>query len=274
MTSTKRTREDGSNDSNKKHRANAAKNWFFTFNNPDENFHQEFELLVDPKARKYLYQLEVGDEGTPHYQGNIEFMEKCRPMELGLSKRMHWEVTKNNKLAFAYCQKLTGRLGNDFKFKGIPRPVEKVTLELLREKRPKMADFAEYLATLPKDNRSIHWLVDREGNQGKTLLCKYIVDNTASIVVGGSRKHILSGVRAWVEEKGQLDYLILDIPRSLDEKFVSYQAIEKVKDGCFFVDFGHSPSMVRLNSPCVVVLSNESPDLSKMSDDRWDVRYL
>jgi len=85
-----------------------ARNWCFTLNNPDE------ELLPErwENIRCAIWQHEVGDEGTYHYQGYAEFTE---PMRLGAVRalwgmeRAHWERRLGSKeQAIAYCEKRDG----------------------------------------------------------------------------------------------------------------------------------------------------------------------
>jgi len=47
-----------------------AKNWLFTINNPiDEDRDRLISLKEDANVNYLIYQLEEGEEGTPHFQG-------------------------------------------------------------------------------------------------------------------------------------------------------------------------------------------------------------
>jgi len=47
-----------------------AKNWLFTINNPtDEDQIRLTSLKDEANVQYFIYQLEQGDEGTPHFQG-------------------------------------------------------------------------------------------------------------------------------------------------------------------------------------------------------------
>ena len=48
-----------------------SKRWMFTINNPDESIEQQLENLKE-QSDYLIYQKEVGEEGTPHYQGRKE----------------------------------------------------------------------------------------------------------------------------------------------------------------------------------------------------------
>lgn len=80
------------------------RNWLFTINNP--------EFLKDsprdwPNVKYLCWQLEKGEEGTPHYQGYVMFSKKmtlagCKK----LNSRAHWEMRKgSHDDAKNYCTK-------------------------------------------------------------------------------------------------------------------------------------------------------------------------
>lgn len=86
-----------------------ARNWCFTLNNPTS------ELIADDVARwshvnQAAWQLEMGEQGTPHYQGYVTFTE---PMRLGAvraldetTEEMHWEPRwRSHNQCLAYVTK-------------------------------------------------------------------------------------------------------------------------------------------------------------------------
>ena len=88
--------------------ASSAKRWCFTINNPtdDDMFwedaeHQEqFDFLA--------VQYEVGEQGTPHYQGFVILKRKNRLtcLKSNFNSRAHWEKTRGTDLEAAeYCMK-------------------------------------------------------------------------------------------------------------------------------------------------------------------------
>lgn len=80
-----------------------SKFWFFTTNNPLES--------DDPKlwpGQSYLvYQLEVGDNGTPHHQGYVAFITKKRLKALKtFAPRTSWRIRRGtHEQARHYCIK-------------------------------------------------------------------------------------------------------------------------------------------------------------------------
>jgi len=81
------------------------KNWFLTWNNYDEKDPDLLEMVMKPLCKRYVFELEVGASGTPHIQGCFELLKAMRPTEFNLPKTLHWEKTRNNIRARAYCVK-------------------------------------------------------------------------------------------------------------------------------------------------------------------------
>jgi len=81
-------------------------NWVFTINNPtDEDNPREWH------AKYVVWQLETGEEGTPHYQGYVQFKKQKRMSAMKkLNGRAHWEMRrKPHAAARAYCMKADTR---------------------------------------------------------------------------------------------------------------------------------------------------------------------
>lgn len=80
------------------------RNWCFTCN----NYSLEDEALFRALEYAYLvYGREIGDSGTPHLQGYVQFLRKLRLTALKkLHRTCHWEVAKGTaKENFDYCSK-------------------------------------------------------------------------------------------------------------------------------------------------------------------------
>lgn len=80
----------------------ACKRWCYTINNPTIIPSIPEELLV-----YHVFGDEVGESGTPHYQGFVIFKDRKRLSQLSkLIPGGHYEVTKGtNKQASDYCKK-------------------------------------------------------------------------------------------------------------------------------------------------------------------------
>lgn len=80
-----------------------AKNWCFTLNNPLD----EIDLTQDDNILYAIYQLELSESGTYHYQGYIMLEKKKRLSYLqDLIPGAHFEVSRGTpEQARAYCSK-------------------------------------------------------------------------------------------------------------------------------------------------------------------------
>lgn len=92
--------------------------------------------------------------------------------------------------------------------------------------------------------------------------------NHNAIMISGKGADIKYGITKHLEEK-PLDVALFHYVRS-QEIFISYEAIESVKDGIFF-SAKYESGMCLFNSPHVLVFANFMPDITKLSKDRWQV---
>lgn len=99
--------------------------WFFTFNNPEHPL--EGELLyyhLSQVCRSFGFQYEAGENGTPHYQGEVQLLKKTRYAsevivgedDCPLFPQIHWEPTRNPGAARKYCGKDEGRLDGPWRY--------------------------------------------------------------------------------------------------------------------------------------------------------------
>ena len=118
--------------------------------------------------------------------------------------------------------------------------------------------------TSEADDRKIIWFYDPIGGMGKTTIAKYLARNHGALVVSGKKADIL---HAYDKQK----IVIFDYTRSM-EGFISYSAMEEIKNGCYFSSKYHSQMVIREGNCHVVVFANWVPEFDKLSADRWDFR--
>lgn len=262
----------------KEKRVCQSKYWCFTWNNYGDAVVSEWQQMLIVSDIKFIMGYEVGEKmETPHIQGYLESEFRIRPSALKYPgdmkwSKIHWEKRSGTALqAIKYCAK-------DGKWKRngltVPRPLVKVTYAILKEWQKRIADIFKD----PEDplwGRKVYWFWEPEGKLGKTALAKYFVDQMDALVVGGKVADAKYGIAKRVEEGGEVGIVVFNIPRCNLGK-VSYEAIEAIKDGLFFSP-KYESTMVRFNSPHVIVFANDPPELSKLSRDRWvveDLSYL
>lgn len=239
-----------------------CRSFVFTLNNYEISDISSIKTL----SEVYCFQAEKGENGTPHLQGCIRFPNQKVFSEVSkLLPRAHIEKCKSWKDSVVYCQKPEGRIDGPW-CKGVKKIIKiKDPLEKVQEWQQ---DILNYISG-EVNPREIYWVIDYEGNKGKTQLAKHICMNYDAIVLGGRACDMKYGVSAYIEKNGSIDVIILDLPRSLED-FVSYSGIEAVKNGIFF-NSKYESGMCMYNTPHVIVLSNFDPDIEKLSKDRWKI---
>jgi hypothetical protein len=118
--------------------------------------------------KKFICAREVGEQGTPHLQGFLEFNLKNRPMSVFKNKRIHWEKANACNLdQVIYCEK-----DHDVVIKfGLPSQPR--ALKLIEPDRKYQIDILNIIKKEP-DDRSIYWYWDPKGNVGKSCFSQYL----------------------------------------------------------------------------------------------------
>lgn len=251
-------------------RISASKRWSFTY------FYEKgsngYDLLIE-EFKKINANYIIGKEvcpttGKEHLQGYVEFADKIRPLENGNFKKLkiHWEKSKGNRNDnIIYCSKENNYISTFIMKKPLIDPLAGFKL------RPFQKKVIDLISEEP-NNRTIHWFWDDNGNSGKTSLAKHLCIHYPNSVlfVNGAGKDIKYAVSEFISnEDNYLKICIFYFTRSV-ENFISYEAIESVKDGIVF-NTKYESKMSIFNSPHVVCMANFEPDYSSLSADRWNV---
>ena len=201
--------------------------------------------------------------GNRHIQGYVEFPLKVRPAGYkGMPNGIHWEKCKGDRQAnVAYCSKEGKTQGT---LRG-PRQIKWPTFDKDWE-----IDILAQIKEEP-DDRTIHWYWSAGGNIGKTTFCKYLVREHKACLLAGKGADVRNGALTHMKDKGAYpDLCVFPVPRTHNQEYLSYEAIENVKDACFYSGKYEGGSVAE---PCphLYVFANFPPDETKMSADRWHV---
>lgn len=257
--------------------------WFITWNNYTPEQLQSWKDLLTEKCDQWAWQLEEGQESkTPHIQGAIYF--KSQRSFSAVKKDLpfcHIEVQKSWTACAKYCQKVTTRIQGgsadaDIKLNTKDPKDEKPPLKDPMEgliKKPWQIKIDEMILEIP-DNRKIYWFYDINGATGKTTYAKHlsIRNPTKFLYLGGKASDIKSAIHQMDKVGNAPTICVFDYTRSTED-FVSYEALESVKNGIFFSG-KYEPGMVSYEPPHVIIFANFSPQLSKLSQDRWVVEDI
>lgn len=251
---------------NTKPQSNQLSKWFFTWNNYITENITTLETLFNKICKEYVFQEEIGENGTPHLQGSIFLYKPMRWTEFNLPKEIHWEKTRCKNAAMAYCEKTATNNGKCYK--KMPETYFNDDILTINELKPWQRDLEEKIIEKP-NNRTVTWIYDKKGGEGKTSFVKYMIKKYHEQILfcrGGKRADIINLLEN--SDIKNMRCFIFDLPRDNDK--ISYVAIEEIKDGLICNTKFKSGCKI-FNSPHVIIFSNCLPETQYLSIDRWDI---
>lgn len=262
-----------------------ANKFFFTYHlnqHPEfgveqkDTFENAFKKLegLKPLCDKFIWGEEYGNKGnTPHLQGC--FILKAKMRWKTIEKNFfslpcpYGKKLKNWGQASSYCAKECNQIHyGGFEFE---KPLKKLACEGNFKIWQKYT--IDILDSEP-DDRTINWFLG-SGGLGKTTFCKWIYRNYKNVIMlSGKSADMKNGIVEFKKTNGLLPEIILiNLPRSFNKEYLSYTGIEEIKD-MFFYSGKYEGGMVDGNPPHLFIFSNEKPDTTKLSIDRWNIRNL
>jgi len=226
-------------------------------------------------AKSWTVQEEVGESGTCHLQGCIEYkLQKDLTVMKKNFPRAHLEICRDWEASIEYCSKAESRKEGGAVWKsstsykdGLYDPLkDKVLFHWQLHLMHKMERYTP-------DMRSIYWYWEQEGNTGKSSFCKHIMIKgvlDACYVYGSTKDiaHVLAKRRELAKHPSEMPGIILfDCPRT---GRINYHGLEMIKNG-LFMSGKYDSSTVEMNPPFIVVLANFPPQPGELSLDRLKV---
>ncbi len=226
-------------------------------------------------GKKWVFQEEKSADGYEHWQCLLAVRKKCRKLYLlkTIAARLktpmlNVSLDPSDEEFKEYCSKLDTRVDGPWShgFPEIPsEPLDILKYEDLYVWQKQVWD----MCNEEPDNRKIYWYFDPEGCAGKTQLCKSLVYYHNAFIFGGKSRDIASRV---CQMPGSPKLCVMNVSRT-HEKFVSYEALEQLKDG-MLQSGKYEGGQKIFNSPHVLVMANFEPEWSAMTKDRWAVYKL
>lgn len=240
---------------------NPAIRWSFTFNNYTDDDYNKICSICSKICKFCIIAKETGESGTPHLQGYFEFKVKSRPTsKFSFTNKIHFEKSKGSKQDnIDYCSK-------DDNEPFIYPPIKKLNrLACEDEMFPWQTELCNIFEGEP-DLRKIYWYWSSKGGTGKTTFARYLHRKYGFICLGGKSADMKNAI---IEYKKTNDTtpegIVVNIPKSFNEDYISYTGLEEVKD-MFFYSGKYEGGMVDGNQPHLIVFANVEPDFEKMTD--------
>ena len=122
--------------------------------------------------------------------------------------------------------------------------------------------------------RTVFWIIGSKGNEGKSWFQGYLetfygyarvvrleLSNTSSNILHALSKRPLSTT----------DIFLFNDTRGTSDVSQNYSILENIKDGCA-ISTKYNSEIIKFKTPnTVVVFTNNKPDTSRLSSDRWRV---
>lgn len=124
------------------------------------------------------------------------------------------------------------------------------------------------LENKPQDDRQIMWVIDFEGNSGKSYLAKYLRLHHGAFTTHseGIRSQDFSFVY-----KGQ-KLVVFDYPRHTEADQINYGLLEALKNGTLFSP-KYESRVLHFENVQVLCFTNIEPNYLKLSADRWQTMF-
>lgn len=230
-------------------------------------------------CKKYVFQHEKGETGYEHYQGRLSLIKKARSsvgasIAASIGERIRFQLiptVKENTVKEAfYCLKEQTKVAGPWSDQDFARPVKKTR---------QMEEFESYTKypwqeTIIRiagdwDKRRITVVVDKEGNNGKTDLCEWLVQEGKAVLVPPLR--LMEDIMAMCMCKPPSRCYLIDMPRAMKKEklFDFFSGIESLKNG-YMYDKRYQFKDKWIDRPQIILFTNTDPDLSMFSKDRWD----
>lgn len=243
--------------------------------------------------KDFMGQLETGTETSiPHYQLAIKANSLCtkkkvlEALEEKVEGHINVQIQFNLENMKDYCSKETNFISERYSGKIYKHQWQMDFLE----RKPQLKEVLnnpyiwqefvrkELLNKVP-DDRTVDWIIDPVGNTGKSSFARAYVSEVPTdgilMKIDNLDRMELTLIKK-IENYRMNHYkdpkvIFFDFPRASDpSKIISATALmEDAKSGHLETTFGGKHKEIEISDVHIVVLSNNAPDLSVLSVDRW-----
>lgn len=241
----------------------------------------------------FMGQLETGTETSiPHYQLAIKANSLCtkkkvlEALEEKIEGHINVQIQFNLENMEDYCSKETNFISERYSGKIYKHQWQMDFLD----RKPQLKEvlnnpyiWQEFvrkeLLNKVADDRTVDWIIDPVGNTGKSSFARAYVSEVPTdgilMKIDNLDRMELTLIKK-IENYRMKHYkdpkvIFFDFPRASDpSKIISATALmEDAKSGHLETTFGGKHKEIEISDVHIVVLSNNAPDLSVLSVDRW-----
>lgn len=224
--------------------------------------------LEDLNAEKYAFQLEKGSEtGYMHWQVRVKLKKGMSQSAFQKICPGHITVTSNLGRNFDYVQKDLTCYDKAYRY--YSKSPDAIAFADVIGLQLRQWQMNVWMAIMSESDREVVVVIDEKGNTGKSTFAKWLVyyHNGWEIFDCETSKEMMGQVIPGVEE-GK-DLFIFDLTRAEGSTSrAMWSAVEMIKDGRAY-DTRYHDKRVYFKHPKVVVFTNQEPDKSYLSGDRW-----
>lgn len=240
-----------------------SRKWCLTINNYTNEIFDYVKTHGTQKTQDFIIGKEIGDNGTPHLQiffnyanaKSFDVLKKEFPM--AHIEKANGTIQQN----IDYCSKENNYISNKY----IEKP-EIIDYEILYDWQK---DIINTIQNIKPNNRTVYWYCDVRGNSGKSVLGKYLYYHKLAEVIKSAKSSDIKNILFM--NKNARD-IIIDVSRS-QGNYISYTLIEELKDGMIYSG-KYEGGQKLISTPHIFIFSNELPDVSKLSKDRWIIKEI
>lgn len=250
---------------------------------------ERMKLILTEFSQQWCFQLEKGRAaGKEHYQVRLILREAQMTETLltvfearGFDRKDLTIIPESNNsicqggLAF-YVMKDDTRLDGPWNDPSYTRPnlemYDYADLGCMSEPLPFQRSIMD-MCEIEPDDRTLHWVYNAAGRAGKSKLMKYMRCNQkfifARVPLGTATQ-----IKTSVIEKGRRKIYMVDLPRvrgSDERQQELFSALEEIKNGWVESAMYGKVQELLMNPPHIWIFSNELPNRSFASEDRWKV---
>lgn len=234
-------------------------------------------------CKKWAFQLEQGDEtGYVHYQCRIALHKKTT---LNHAKELvglegNYTPSSTNSISktsnFNYVLKPQTRIAGPWTDKD---DVEEEEIKIPIQYKVELYKWQQSLYDLvmkeieEKKYRNVHILYDVHGGIGKTTFALNLTCRRKAEYIPPMNDS--KDIMRMCYDLSTSKCYIIDLTRAMkkDKLFSMYSAVEQIKNG-YIYDDRYTFKRKFIDSPGVIILTNELPDINLLSSDRWKIHLV